>query len=70
MYAPETQAKILSLRAKVNAGQRLTLEEQRECIALIRNGRAVAAATSAAAKTRSRAKSAPVDMGSLLDGLE
>lgn len=70
MYAPEVQARILSLRAKVNAGTPLTLDEQKECVALVRNGRAVAAATSAAAKTRSRAKAAPVNVATLLDGLE
>jgi hypothetical protein len=62
---PQTQARIAVLRQKSLSGD-ITLEELREGIRLMRDGRVAAQATS----TASRAKKAPVNVDDLLAGLE
>lgn len=71
MYDPETQAKIQIWRQKALAGE-LTLEESREAIAVMRQGRLHAAEVSAKSRTKAsgaRAKAA-VNSDSLLSELE
>ena len=68
MYSPEESRFIMELRAKANAGT-ATLEELREGLSLLRRGRAGAAATSAASKTRKAAAKAPVNSDDLLSEL-
>lgn len=60
-------ARVEIWRKKVLDGT-ITIEEMREAVEAIRQGRVTAAAT--AAKSRSSARAAPIDSDALLDDLE
>lgn len=68
MYSPQDSARIQQLRLKALQGT-MTLEEVKEGIALLRQGRVQAAETSAKSKSRSAASKAPVDSDALLGEL-
>lgn len=63
-----SQLKLAELRAKQQRGEDLTMEEMREAIVLMRNGRVAAQATSTKART-AKASKAPVDSDDLLSQL-
>lgn len=70
MYSPEVSAAIQSYRERVRAGT-LTLDDMREALSMLRNGRAAAARTSTASRTKHAATKAPVASGEdLLSELE
>jgi hypothetical protein len=68
MYSPQDSARIQQLRAKALTGT-LTLEETKEGIALLRQGRVQAAETSAKSRATKSAKNTPVNSDDLLDQL-
>lgn len=68
MYSPELQAQIAEWRRKSLDGT-ITLEETREAIAALRQGRFAAQTSSESAAKRSRAKAAIPDAQALLDEL-
>ena len=63
-----SQLKLAELRAKQQRGEDLTMEEMREAIRLMRDGRVAAQATSTKARTAKAAK-APVNSDDLLSQL-
>lgn len=64
----EVSLKIAQLRAKQSSGDKLTQEELREAIDLMRSARGQAHAVSATARSRKATKAA-IDSDSLLDEL-
>lgn len=66
---PSISLKLAEFRSIVNAGGKLTVEQSREVITLMREGRVAAAATSSKARTAKAAK-APVDADDLLSQLD
>jgi len=69
MTSDATRLRVETLRAKQRAGEKLSLEEMREAIALIRGDRVRAATASAKSKTAKAAK-APIDSEALLGELD
>lgn len=67
MYSPQDSARIQQLRMKALQGT-MTLEEVKEGITLLRQGRVQAAETSAKSKSRTASK-APVNSDDLLSEL-
>jgi len=63
-----SQLKLAELRAKQQRGEDLTMEEMREAILLMRNGRVAAQAVSAKSRT-AKASKAPVNSDDLLSQL-
>lgn len=63
-----SQLKLAELRAKQQRGETLSMEEIREAISLMREGRVAAQATSTKART-TKAKSASVNSDDLLKEL-
>lgn len=68
MYSPQESARIQQLRAKALRNE-LTLEEVREGLEMLRQGRVAAADASAKSKTKKAASKAPVDSDQLLGEL-
>jgi len=66
MYSPETQSKIATYRQKALDGT-LTLDECRESIKLLREGRETAQAAAKASKSRAKP---PVSADALLNELD
>ena len=69
MYTPEQESRLSQLREKVLATGDLTMEEEKEILALIREGRVSASYASEAKKkatATAKAAKAPVDGGALL----
>ena len=66
--SPESSFKLATLRAKQQSGQELTMEEMKDAIALMREGRVAAQASSTKSRT-TKAKSAPVNSDDLLSQL-
>lgn len=71
MYTPEDQVKIAEYRKKALAGT-LTVDEVRDSIRLLTQGRVAAASTSAASKSRksATAKKAAINSDDLLSELD
>lgn len=65
---PELQQRIAYWRQKSASGEPMSLEECREAVALLREGR-LAAAQTAASTRRTKAKAAIPDAQDILDGL-
>lgn len=63
-----SQLKLAELRAKQQRGETLSMEEIREAISLMREGRVAAQATSTKART-SKAKAGPINSDDLLSEL-
>lgn len=66
---PEISQRLSELRVKQRAGVQLSIEEMREALALMRDGREKAQATSTKSKSTKAAKAKPVDSDALLDEL-
>lgn len=66
---PDFHLKLATYRRKAADGT-ITLEEMREAVKLMRQGRISASAAAAATPRAKKASSAPVDSNSLLDELE
>lgn len=66
--SPESQYKLAELRAKQQRGETLSMEEIREAISLMREGRVAAQAVSTKART-TKAVKAKVDSDDLLSQL-
>lgn len=63
-----SQLKLAEIRAKQTRGETLTMEEMREAISLMREGRVAAATTSAKART-AKPKAGPINSDDLLRDL-
>ena len=69
---PEAQSELETLRAKITAGT-YTADDLRTAVAIMREGRAIAAAASAKSrkkKAATAAKKAPINADDLLAGLD
>ena len=66
MYSPEVQEQIRALRAKPQK----TLDDYREAVRLLREGRESAAAGAAKKASGKRAPSTPVDVDKLFNDLD
>lgn len=69
MYAPEVQAKIDNWR-QLARENKLTIEQTREALALLRGNRAQASATSNASKTRKAAAKVAPNVDAMMDELD
>lgn len=67
-FSPEDSARIELLRRKAIDGT-ITIEEQREAITMLRQGRVGAQIGSTTSRTKKAEAKAPVDTGALLRGL-
>lgn len=70
MYSPEVQSRLVTIRAKASDGT-ATVEDYREAIRLIREGRVSALQAQKASRSSSKKTSkAPVNTDALFDELE